>query len=158
MAESAAGHLEQPSDLLKENVRTWINSVRMISDSVDIFPAKIVNFGLEFSVSLKSNVNHQTVLSEIKNRIYEELKTVPPEIGEHFYISEVLKIIQNIPEVKNVPIKGGVKVSSLIGGQYTDYLYDIRANTSPDNSYIYIPEDTIWEIKYLDDIKGTVMR
>lgn len=158
IAESAAGHLQQPSDLLKENVRTWINSVRMISDSVDIFPAKIVNFGLEFSVSLKSNVNHQTVLSEIKNRIYEELKTVPPEIGEHFYVSEVLRIIQNIPEVKNVPIKDGIKITSLTGGQYTDYLYDIRANTSPDNSYIYIPEDTIWEIKYLDDIKGTVMR
>ena len=131
IAESAAGHLQEPSNLLKENVKTWINSIRMISDSVDIFPAKIVNFGIEFNVSLKSNVNQQTALTEIKQRIYEELKTIPPEIGEHFYISEVIKIIQNIPEVKNVPIKGGIKITSLTGTNYSDYPYDIRSNTSP---------------------------
>jgi len=28
---------------------------------------------------------------------------------------------------------------------------------SLDESYIYVPENSIWEIKYIDDIRGTII-
>lgn len=156
ISESAAAKLEAPSELLKENLKTWVDSIRMISDSVDIFDAKIINLGIEFNVDLKTNVNQQTTLSLIKNKIFEETSTILPEIGEPFYISRIYNIIQNMPEVRNIPIRGGVKITSISDTSHTDYRFDVRNNTSPDESFIYIPEDAIWEVKFIDDIKGTV--
>ena len=157
MSEGADTKLQKPTALLKQNVKTWLDSVRMISDSIDIFDANIINFGIDFSLQLKRNVNQQTALSTIKQRIFEELSSVAPEIGEPLYYSEIMRIIQNIPEVARISAKDGIKITSLTGTNYTDYYYNVKNNTSPDDSYIYIPQNSIWEIKYIDDIKGTII-
>lgn len=157
IAEGADGKLQAPTTILKQNIKTWLDSVRMISDSIDIFDANILNFGIEFKVSLKNNVNQQTALTNIKKRVFEEISTIPPDIGEPLYISEIMNIIQSLPEVANISTRDGVKVTSLTGTNYSDYSYNVKSNTSPDNSYIYIPENTIWEVKYIDDIKGTII-
>ena len=68
-----------------------------------------------------------------------------------------MNIIQSIPEVANISARDGVKITSLAGTNYSDYSYNVKSNTSPDNSYIYVPENTIWEVKYIDDIKGTII-
>ena len=83
--------------------------------------------------------------------------TVMPDIGESFSISEVFAILRNIPEIVRVPQRDGVSIRSLSGGIYTDYFYDIPANMSLDESVIQIPDNSIWEIKYLDDIRGTII-
>jgi len=157
IAEGADGKMQKPSTLLKQNVKTWIDSVRMISDSIDIFDANIINFGIEFKLNLKRGVNQQTAIENIKQRIFEEFSLIPPEIGEPLYISEIIRIIQNIPEVDRISPRDGVVVTSITGANYTDYFYEVRQNTSPDNSYIYIPQNSIWEIKFIDDIKGTIL-
>tara|TARA_Y100001973_G_scaffold36209_2_gene54567 strand:+ start:42476 stop:44296 length:1821 start_codon:yes stop_codon:yes gene_type:complete len=157
MAEGPDGKFQKPTRLLKENVKTWLDSAKMISDTLDLFDANIINFGIEFKVTLKNNTNRQTILSKIKNSLYEEFTSVPPDIGEPLYISEVIRFLQNIPEVASVPMKDGVVITSITGDNYTDYLYDVRANTSPDNNYVYIPQNSIWEVKYVDDIKGTII-
>ena len=158
ISEGADGKLESPSILLKQNVKTWLDSLRMISDSIDIMDAKVINIGLDLKVQVSSGTNSQSVLSTIKNKIYEELTTIPPDIGESFYISEVYKILRQIPEVIGVPLRDGVIVRNLVGNnKYSSYSYDIAENMSLDESYIYIPENSIWEIKFLDDIRGTIL-
>ena len=156
IGESARGDLEPCSSLIKQNVKTWLNSVRMISDSIDIFDANIINLGLELNVIIKQNINPQTFLSILKKRVFEELMIIPPDIGEYFYISEVQRIINAMPEVVRTPPRDGVKVKNLSSGKYSSYSYDIEGNRHPNDSYIYIPKNSIWEIKYLDDITGTI--
>ena len=143
--------------LLKQNVKTWLNSVRMISDSIDLFDANIINFGLDIKVQAAPGVSTQALLDTIKRKLYEELMTVMPDIGESFSISEVFAILRNIPEIVRVPQRDGASIRSLSGGIYTDYFYDIPANMSLDESVIQIPDNSIWEIKYLDDIRGTII-
>ncbi len=158
ISEGADEKLQAPSMLLKQNVKTWLDSMRMVSDSVDIFDAHVLNLGLDIKVKVTPGANAQTLLSTIKNRVYEELMTVLPDIGEPFYISEVFRILRTIPEVVSVPQRDGVVVRNLVGsGKYTDYSYDIPENLSTDESMIYIPQNTIWEIKYSDDIRGTII-
>ena len=157
IAEGADGKMQKPSSLLKQNVKTWINSVRMISDSIDLFDANIINLGIEFRLSLQRGVNQQTAIEDIKKRVFEELSAVPPEIGEPLYITEIMRIVQNIPEVDRLSPRDGIVVTSLTGNNYTDYFYEIRENTAPDNSYIYMPQNSIWEVKFIDDIKGTIL-
>jgi len=157
IAEGADGKMQKPSSLLKQNTKTWINSVRMISDSIDLFDANIINLGIEFRLSLQTGVNQQTAIEDIKKRLFDELSAVPPEIGEPLYITEIMRIVQNIPEVDRLSPRDGIVVTSLTGNNYTDYFYEIRENTAPDNSYIYIPQNSIWEVKFIDDIKGTIL-
>ncbi len=158
MAEGADGKFQEPSILLKQNVKTWLDSLRMISDSIDIIDAKIINLGLDIKVQTSNTSNPQSLLAEIKTKLYEELMTIPPNIGESFYISEVYKILRQIPEIINIPLRDGVIVRNLVGsGTHSSYSYDTAENMSLDESYIYIPENSIWEIKYIDDIRGTII-
>ena len=57
-----------------------------------------------------------------------------------------------------MPPRDGVIVSNLHGaGKYSDYFYSVSDNMSLDEGTIYIPENTIWEIKYPDDIIGNII-
>ena len=151
IAESAAGKLETASMKLKENVKTWLNSVRMISDSIDIFDAKIVNLGIEFDVAPKNGVSMKSLSIDLRRMLYEELMTVPPDIGEPLYLSEIFALLQNHTDVLTV---NNVKVTSLSGPNYSEVAYEIDSNISPGKKFLYIPADFIWEIKYETDIKS----
>jgi hypothetical protein len=160
VAEAADGSLEAPSMLLKQNVKTWIDSIRMISDSIDIFDAFIMNVGLDIKVKVAPGTNSQAVLETIKQRLFDELTTVMPDIGQPFYITEVDRILKQIPEVVHVPKRDGIIVRNLVGmGKYSSYSYDINNEIADkDEGFIYIPENTIWEIKFIDDIRGTIIQ
>ncbi len=158
IAEGADGKLEKPSMLLKQNAKTWLNTMKMVSDSVDIFDAQILNIGLDLKFQIHRNSNPQTVISTVRRRVFEELMSIPPDIGESFSISEVERIMNEIPEIVHIPKVGGVVVRNYVGrGKYSDYSYDIPNNMSQNESSIFIPENTIWEIKFIDDIRGTVI-
>lgn len=157
IAEGADGKLQKPSNLMKQNLKTWLDSSKMISDTLDLFDANIINLKINFKVILNNNTNPNTAISDIKRRLFEELTLIPPDIGEPIYISEIMRIIQSVPEVATVPTRDGVKVTSLSGGSHSDFNYEIDLNTSPDNNYIYIPDNSIWEVKFIDDIVGTVV-
>ena len=150
-AESASGKLETPSSQLKENVKSWLNSVRMISDTIDLFDAKILNLGLEFDVVPKNGVSMKSLSIDLRKMLYQELTTVPPDIGEHFYISDVFGMLQNHSDVLTV---NNVKVKCLSGAGYSDIFYNIQKNISPGKKFVYIPADFIWEIKNETDIKS----
>ena len=157
ISEGADGGLEAPSLLLKQNVKTWLNTMRMVSDSVDIFDAKILNLAIDVKVRIAVNANAQAVLSTIKQKLYKELMLIPPDVGQNFSVSEVRRILRQIPEVVDVANEGGVTVRNMVAGnKYSDYSYNISDNLSDDGGAIYVPDNTIWEIKYLDDITGTI--
>ena len=159
ISEGADGGLEAPSLLLKQNVKTWLNTMRMVSDSVDIFDAKILNLAIDVKVRIAVNANAQAVLSTIKQKLYKELMLIPPDVGQNFSVSEVRRILRQIPEVVDVANEGGVTVRNMVAGnKYSDYSYNISDNLSDDGGAIYVPDNTIWEIKYLDDITGTILR
>jgi len=157
ISEGSDGDLERASDALKKNLRTWLNSVRMVSDSIDIYDAVLVNLAIEFDVIAQDNVNKNQVFSRARQAIFEKLTETMPELGEPFYISEVFKILKDVEEVLDVI---NVKVVSIDPTGNTNYrsdiLYDIENNISPEGRAIYFPHNYIWEIKYVGDVRGTV--
>ena len=153
ISQDADGNLQQASTSLKNNLKTWLNSVRMITDTIDIFDAKIINLGLEIDVVVSQKTNFSTALSEIRQKLFEDLTLAKSEIGQSFSIGEVEKILSAIPFVVRF---NSVKVVSKSGTGYSDIRYDISSNVSPDGGLIYIPEDSIWELKNATDITGKV--
>lgn len=153
IAEDDAGNLQKPSSLLKENLKNWISSVKMMSDTIDIFDAKILNLGLHLDLTLRNKEDINTAMPRIREFLYEEMSLTTPEIGQAFSIGEVERILNLMPLVHRV---NKVQVKAKSGTNYSDTRYDISPNTARDGSLIYMPEDFIWELKYESDITGIV--
>lgn len=153
MAENSLKKLEKASAALKDNLKRWVNEYRMVSDSIDIFDAEILNLGLEMEIVLRSDANPQTALSSIRGKLFEDLSLVAPEIGQHFSIGMVEQILSSMPIVSRV---GKIKVVVKNGEGYSDTRFDIKNNTSLDGGKILIPENIIWEIKNKRDIIGRI--
>lgn len=151
ISQDKDGNLQTASTSLKNNLKNWLNSVRMITDTIDIFDAKIINLGLEIDVVVTEKTNFATALSEIRQKLFEDLTLTKSEIGQSFSIGEVEKVLSTIPFIVRF---NSIKVVSKSGAGYSDIRYNILENTSPDGGIIYIPNDSIWELKNATDITG----
>ena len=126
----------------------------MIGDSIEIRDAYIVNIGVEFEIIVLPNFNNSEVLlkciQEIKDLFtLDKWQLNQPILLKNLFI--VLDKIKGVQTVKNVMIKNKV------GGNYSQYAYDINGATQ--NQVIYPSLDpSIFEIRYPDqDIKGRVV-
>jgi hypothetical protein len=76
------------------------------------------------------------------------------DIGEPLYITNLYNVLKTTMGVDDV-LK--VQVRQASGSEYSDIGYNIKKNTSADGRLVYVPEDTILELKYLDaDIIGAI--
>ena len=153
ISEDVDGKLEKSSSAVKENLKTWLNSIRMVNDSVDILDSNIINLGIDFEIIAKQDVSISAAFNLAKEEIYEQLTKISPEIGEPFQITEIFRILKEVPEVLDVV---DMKITTKIGSNYSGFSYNLEDNMSPEGRILYIPHDCIWEIKYKNDITGTV--
>ncbi len=148
------GTLASTNKTIKENIKFWVNQYKMINDTIDILDARIVNIGIDFTVKASPDFNKFEVLESSRQAISEYLGDYHLEIGEPLYISNIYNVLKKTIGVDDV-LK--VNVKQQVGSDYSDAAYDIKQNMSPDSRILYVPEDIILEVKYLDtDIRGTV--
>tara|TARA_Y100000593_G_C4217544_1_gene290035 strand:- start:365 stop:913 length:549 start_codon:yes stop_codon:yes gene_type:complete len=153
ISENNDGTLTTTNSAIKENLKQWLNQGRMISDTIDILDAKIVNLGIEFTAIATMEANKFTVLNDavvelasFYNRSYE--------IGEPFSITEIFSRLNKMEDIVDIT---SVKVVQKTGANYSNVLMDIDKSYSNDGRYINAPKNVIFEIKYPDvDIKGTI--
>ena len=75
-------------------------------------------------------------------------------MGTPFYISEIYQVLNDITEVVDTK---NVKIVNKFGAGYSDSSYEIESNISADGRFIFVPEDTVLEIRYPNvDIIGVV--
>lgn len=156
LSENIFGNFTTASEKLKNNLKTWISNFKMINDTIDIVNAKIINLGIEYSILSSMDYDKFDVLSAS----YEKLKTFfekKPQIGEPFYITDIFEQLKKIPGVIDV-IDVRVSNEKTFGGSYSNFLYDIEQNISLDGRRIFVPSDSVWEVKFPKiDIKGKII-
>ena len=125
----------------------------MVNDTVDIIDANILNIGIEFEVMSDLNHDKYSVLERAKRDLTRRFGN-HPEVGEFLYITDIYEVLKNTKGVSDVV---NVKIVVKTGDIYSDYSIDIIDHTSPDGRIVYIPEDTIYELKFpKTDIKGAI--
>ena len=154
ISEDANGKLQQCSMATKQNLKTWLNSVRMVNDSLDIFDTNIINLGINFTALCPRDVNKNAVFNEAKEEIYRQINEVKPEIGEPFSISEVFRILKSVEEILDV---SDISIVSKSTSSHSSFAYNINGNMSQDGRMLHIPKNCIWEIKFKNDITGTIV-
>lgn len=137
---------------VKRNLKTWLLKNKMINDTIDIMDAKIVNIGLDFSVVGAVEKSKFDVLQNCYAALEKHFKT-HQEIGEPFHLTKIYSLLNKVDGVIDVKT---VKVNQKVGGEYSDIRYDVDRNISADGRHIYVPDNVIMEIKFMDDIKGVV--
>lgn len=154
ISEDQNGFLAKAPLSLKENLKIWLNNYRIINDTIDILDAKVVNFGINFQITIDSMSSREAVLSRSLSNL-REFYNKTPEIGESFFITDVYKVLRNTKGVLDVV---SVKITLKNGGVYSTTPFDIESQTSVDGRYINIPDNVLYEIKYpKQDIKGVIV-
>ena len=153
VSEDTNGRLIQTNNTIKENLKTWINSSRMINDTVDILDAKIINLGVEFIAIANLEANKFDVLTDA----IEELTVFynrKLDVGEPFSITEVYSRLNKLDGIVDV---SRVKIVQKTGLNYSDQSFNIDNSYSDDGRYLIAPDNVIFEIKFpSNDIKGTI--
>jgi hypothetical protein len=148
------GYLVNANAVVKQNLKVWLNKNRMINDTIDILDAKVVNFGIDFTVIADLESNKYDVLNACKNALVADFTRVR-DLGEPLYYNDIFKIIK---EVKGVVDVVRVKVYNKYGGLYSNIYYDMDKYQSADDRYLNVPDNVVLELKFPStDIKGVVL-
>jgi hypothetical protein len=150
------GNLEVPSNALLQNLQTYLLDYRMLTDSVKIKPAFVINIGCNFDVVMRPNYNGQDVIARCLTELKSFFAIDNWQINEPIVLSDIYTLLDTIDGVQTVKRVEIVNKSGLSLG-YSKYSYDISGATL--NGTIYPSLDpSIFEIKYLDsDIQGRVV-
>ena len=153
ISEDNFGRLIVSNNTIKENLKNWLNTSRMINDTIDILDAKIVNLSVEFTAIAEIEANKYDVLTEAIEEL-SNLYNTKFDIGQPFSITEVFSRLNKIDGIADV---SRVNVKNLTGLNYSSQVFDISDNLSDDGRHIKAPDNVIFEIKFPDvDVKGTI--
>ena len=154
VSEDEDGLFTRTTHSIKQNIKTWLSSHKLMNDTVDILDAKVVNIGVEFSIITDLEQNKFKVLAVASEAVRTRLTRTHLDISEPFRITNVFQALKNVEGVLDVI---DVKVTPKVGGVYSDAFYDLEMNTTPDGRLLMVPENVVLEIKYPTvDIVGTV--
>ena len=144
------------NDAIKNNLKTYLDYYRMLTDAINIKDAFIINIALQFEISVLTNYNSNEVLLNCVNELHTYFDVDRWQINQPIIKSEVQNLIGNVPGVQsvvNVFLEN--KYNSDQG--YSDNVYDLAAATR--NGVIYPSLDpSIFELKFPNrDIRGRVV-
>ena len=157
VSRDSSGKLATASDTLKLNLRNYLNEFRLISESIHIKDAKIINFGVEFTIRVTPNANKITTLQGVLNNLKILLDVSKFQVGEPIIESDLIFSILNSSGVQALP---SIRFLNFFGTQneqsYSSELFDLNASLM--NGLITPPAGAIFELKYSDsDIIGNVL-
>ena len=154
ISKSRAGGFQETSITIKNNLKTWLNNYKMINDTIDIRNARVVNFGINFSLVADYEENRFNVLNLAMQRLKNYFADVEFDISEPLYVVDIYKQLQKSPGVVDVL---DVKIVHKSGGVYSDTTYNFNDHLSTDGRYLNAEIDTVFEMKYpVTDIEGSI--
>jgi hypothetical protein len=139
----------------KNNLMTYLEQFRMLTDSINIKDAFIINFQIEFDIITLKNYNNQSVLISCINELKEYFSIDKWQINQPIHISEVYSLIASVKGVQSVSNLNFENVSGVSQG-YSLYKYSFNKATK--DGIIYPSMDpSIFELKYPNlDINGRI--
>jgi hypothetical protein len=141
---------------IKENLKTYLNFYRILTDAVNIKDAFIINIGVDFEISVLPNYNSNEVLLRCVNELKSLFNVDKWQINQPIIKSDISTALANVKGVQSVV---GFALTNLYDSDqgYSGNVYDLTTATK--NGVIYPSLDpSIFEIKFPNrDIKGRVV-
>ena len=157
LSRDASGYLTTSSDTLKKNLSTYLNRFRIVSDALDILDGSILNFGVNFSVTIEKGYLGEVVINSATNKIIDLFQTKNFQINKPIVIGDLENLILNTPGVVSViDLQIVSKFGLMDSNIYSENSFN--AKDLIDRGYIFPPVGSIFELKYPnEDIKGSLV-
>jgi hypothetical protein len=145
------GNLTNLNRAVKENLKTYINEYRMLTDGINIIDGFIINIGVNFEITTYKNFNQREIVLTCINELKSFFDVNNWQFNQPINLSDIeltLAMVEGVASVQSV------EIVNRCGGIYARNSYDIKAATK--NKIIYPSLDpSVFEVKFPDkDIKG----
>ena len=143
----------QSSNELKGNLKTYLSQFMMVTDGVTIKDAFIINIGIKFDILTLPGYNSRDVILNATNQLKEYFNIDKWTINQPVNLSRVYTLLDRVKGVQTVQ---SIKLNTKVGGDYSEFDYDIEGATK--NNIVYPSLDPmIFEVKFPNkDIQGRV--
>ena len=149
--------LVQASTTLKENLVTYLNEYRMVTDAINIKNAFYINIGVNFDISILSGFSNKDVLTNCINTLKDYFNIDKWQINQPIILSDITSKLLQVRGVQSVIKLEIINKQDTTGNEYSIYGYDIAGATRNGNVYPSL-DPAIFEVRYPDtDIQGRVV-
>ena len=136
---------------VKENLKTYLNEYRIMTDSINISDGFVINIAIDFEIITFKEYNKSEVLANVITELKNYFSIDNWTFNQTINLSEVELLIANIEGVSSVPM---LKITNKCGGNYSSNSYNIDAATKSKVVYPSL-DPSVFEVKFPDsDIKG----
>jgi hypothetical protein len=151
ISEDNNGKLLTANSAIKNNLKIWLGRYKMLNDIIDMLDAKILNFGIDFEISVTRDSNPNDVINRVIARIISNYNSTF-YVGEPIYVSALYNLINKVDGVSDV-IR--IKIFNKSGGNYSASSVNFDDLISRDGTFYKAPKNVIFELKFPNaDIKG----
>ena len=138
---------------IKTNLKQYLKKYIMLTDAAEIKDAFVINIGVKYDIIALPNYNSREVLYNCTESLKTFFNTDKWQINQPINLSLVYTLLDRVKGVQTVK---NLKVTSKVGGNYSEYDYDIEGATK-DNIIYPSLDPMIFEIKYPNqDIEGRI--
>jgi hypothetical protein len=154
LSYNSSKQLTTGSAILKQNLVTYLNQYRMVTDAINIKDAYYINMGLNFDITVVSGYSNKDVITTCITVLKDHFNIDKWQINQPITLSDVQSKLLQVKGVQSV-VK--LEVINKQGGDYSQYGYDIAGATKNGNIYPSL-DPAIFEIRFPDvDIQGRVV-
>jgi hypothetical protein len=150
------GNFTDPGPALLQNIQTYLSDYRMLTDTILLKPAYIINIQVNFDIIVRPSYSAREVIAGCLIILKTFFSRDNWQINQPIILSEIYTLLDQVAGVQTVQ---KVYINNIAGAGkgYSQYSYDISAATL--NGTIYPSLDpSIFEVRYPDtDIQGRVV-
>ncbi len=149
--------LTQASATLKNNLITYINQYRMVTDAINIKDAYYINIGVNFDIIVLSGYSNKDILTNCINVLKDHFNIDNWQINQPIILSDIISKLLQVRGVQSVVKLEVVNKQDSTGTTYSQYGYDIAGATRNGNVYPSM-DPAVFEVRYPNtDIQGRVV-
>jgi hypothetical protein len=149
--------LTKPSPTLKNNLVTYMNQYRMVTDAINIRDAYYINIGINFDIIILSGYSNKDVLTNCINVLKDYFNIDKWQINQPIILSDITSNLLQVRGVQSVVKLEIINKQDPTGNTYSQYGYDIVGATKNGNVYPSM-DPAIFEVRYPNtDIQGRVV-
>ena len=145
------GKLSTLNRAVKENLKTYLNEYKILTDGINISDGFIINIGVNFEIITYKNYNKSEVVADCIQELKDFFDINNWTFNNTINLSQLELIVANVEGVSSVP---KLEIVNKCGGNYSPNSYNIQ--TAIKDKILYPSLDpSVFEVKYPNsDIKG----
>ena len=147
----ASNKISTLNSAVKENLKTYLNEYRLLTDGLNIIDGFVINIGIDFEILTFRNYNKSEVVAACVQALKEYFDIDRWGFNSVINLNEIELLLVNIEGVSSV---SNLRIYNKCGGAYSANAYDIAAATR-DNLIYPSLDPSVFEVKYPNnDIRG----